>query len=234
MTKANESGLDVDITLDDVSYSLPNLFDPAHTLRQSIQEDSSGMFRVDAAYDGGNAGGLPDQPDRYEWALDYNLDDNYATTIAAFEELRTAGGIHTFAYWKKKKYRYTARSAQQVFYLSRQDAYAKGYAGHNAAGDAAVITVNNGAPTTIDYGPGEITSASVVASGHVAISTVPVQHPNSGKWCALFKFGDALNQFDLVRVEYYPLFNVAVRELVDRPFQLVGREDKTLHLVECA
>jgi hypothetical protein len=148
------------------------------------------------------------------------------------EELRTAGGSHTLAWWKKKKYRYTGREGQTVIYLPRPDAYTKGYSDHNDADHKAEISIN-GTPITVDYPGVEVTEAYSATAGHVAISSISMVHPYSGKTVMLAKFGSALSQYDIVRVEYYPLFNFAVRQIADRPFSnLIGREDKAIFLVE--
>jgi len=228
MTTASEAGLDIHFTLDGVNYPLPNSFEMPATLRQSESMSFNGMVRIDVPYDGA---GMPDQPDRYEWSLDYNLSDIESVTVAAIEDLRTSGGVHLFSPWKKRKYRYTARSGQQVFYLPRPDAFSKSYAGHTSAADKAVISVNGTNIATVNY-LASVSEGTVVAAGEASISNEALQHPESGKRTAVFKLGTAPLSGWIVRVEYYPLFYVCVREVTDKPFQMVGREDKTLRLVE--
>lgn len=228
MPLVNEGGLDIDVTIDGTAVVLPTSLDPRIVQRKSYQETYNGLMRVDVPYDGV---GMPDQPDRYEFSLDYGLDDTVAATIQFLEELRTAGGVHTFAYWKKRTYKWTSSSGQVVFYLPRPDAYSKGYSGHSdATRDKPVVKVN-GVAKTVDTGS-NVTSATSVSAGHVAISNTPVAHPDTGKTVSLFKFGDVLAFGDIVRVEYHPLFNVDVKEVTQKPFQIMGREDKFLLMQE--
>ena len=199
------------------------------TLLQTIEETLSGRRRVDAQYQGT---GLPDQADSFEFMLEYDLDDQFATTLTTLETLRTQGGYHDLAVWKKRIYTYTATSGQTVFYLPRPDAFSSGYTGHTANSWKAVVK-KNGVAQTLQY-QASVTSGTAVTAGEVWISNTSVTHPKAGTRVALFKFGTALVAGDEITVEYHPLFRVIVSEVSTKPFQIIGREDKTVILSEAA
>lgn len=231
--RITDAGLkDTDLTIDGTSIHLPAMFDIDPGLRQSVEQTFNGRRRVDVPYDGV---GLPDQPDLYDFHLRWVLDKHFATEIAFLERLRTKGGAHLFAYWKAIEYQWTATSGQTVFYLPRPDAFGRSYSGKTGGDYKAVVKINGVAMAASDVTyPGTVTAATSVASGDVAISTTSTTHEESGATVALFKFGDALDAGDLVTVEYNPLFNVCVMEVVTDPF--VGEqpfvENKTLRLAE--
>lgn len=220
---------DPDVTINGTSVKLPRIFQFIPTVRASIEQTFNGRKRVDVPFDGD---GLPDQPDLFDFMLDWSLEDSY-TEIAFLERLRTRGGVTTFVFWKKLEYRYTAVAGQVVFYLQRPDAFSQSYAGKTAVGYKAVVKVNGAAIGTVNY-PGAVTAATVVAAGEVSISTVSVAHPQSGATVALFKFGTAPGAGAIVTVEYHPLFNVFVTGVPTAPFtsEGVGHEDKVLFLTE--
>ena len=199
------------------------------TLLQTIEETLSGRRRVDAQYQGT---GLPDQADSFEFMLEYDLDDQFATTLTTLETLRTQGGYHDLAVWKKRIYTYTATSGQTAFYLPRPDAFSSGYTGHTANSWKAVVK-KNGVAQTLQY-QASVTSGTAVTAGEVWISNTSVTHSEAGTRVALFKFGTALVAGDEITVEYHPLFRVIVSEVSTKPFQIIGREDKTVILSEAA
>jgi hypothetical protein len=228
VTALNEAGLSESFTIDGEDVRLPNALDGNVRLRQAVEECFNGRMRVTGAWDGEY---LPDVADVWEFLISYHLDDQESSTISFLEELRTAGGVHTLAFWKKRSYLYTVPAGQVYFYLPRPDAY--NHAGRSAAGYKAEVKIN-GTPMAagdITY-PGTVTSGTSVAAGDVAISTTTTTHPDSGAEVTLFKFGSGvITTGDLVRVSYHPLFNVAVGDVSTR-FELVGREDKQVFLVE--
>lgn len=233
MTLVTEAGLVEGPTIDGTVTVLAREIDIRDTLRQSLDQTFNGGYNLDVPYDGD---GLPDQPDTFEAALDYDLSDAYASTLSFLEGLRTAGGAHLVVFWKKRRYRFTARSGQTVFYLPRADAYSKSYSGHTAAADKAAIIVTPtpgaGQPTVVYQT--SVVSGDVVTAGQVWISNTAVPHPRSGRNVALFKFGTAPGAAATIDVEYYPLFRMFVQGVPTKPFSMIGREDRTLYLIESA
>jgi hypothetical protein len=232
VTILSEAGVYDGPTIDGTDTVLSKSLDMRPTLLQTIEETLSGRRPGDAQYQGT---GLPDQADVFEFMLEYDLDSQFATTISFLETLRTQGGYHDLALWKKRIYTYTATSGQAVFYLPRPDAFASGYTGHTADSWKATVKVNGVAIAAADtLYPGAVTSGTAVAAGKVAISTVAVTHDEAGTRVALFKFGTARAAGDEITVEYHPLFRVIVSEVSTKPFQIVGREDKVLIMQEAA
>lgn len=230
MSDINQPGVVDNATIDGTDVALSKVLDMRQELLQTVERMLSGRVRVDAHYQGT---GLPDQADWFEFMMEYDLDSSFATTLTTLEKLRTQGGYHNLAIWKKRMYSYTATSGQTVFYLPRPDAFASSYSGHTADSWKAVVKVNGAAIAAADtLYPGAVTSGTAVAAGKVAISTVAVTHDTAGTRVALFKFGTALVAGDVVTVEYHPLFRVVVLEVATKPFTVIGREDKSLYMQE--
>lgn len=221
------------MAIDGTAISFPGVLHVRRTIRQMVSATLAGRGRVDSWYDGA---GLPDQPDHYDFDLNWMLSDQYSSEITQIESLVAAGGIHTFIYWKKVLVQYTAGSGDTFFYLPRPDAFSNGYSGHTTqATDGAVVTVNGTPIATVNY-VSSVTSGTSVAAGQVSISNTAVTHPDSGYTVAGFKFGTARTAGDIITVEYIPRFNVSVGSIDTAPFtgeMSAFREDKNLSFIEC-
>jgi hypothetical protein len=201
---------------------------------QSVEETFNGGRRLDAKWQGD---GLPDRPIRYDFSLGWDLGSPDETTVEFLEELRVTPGPHSFTFWKAIVNLWTAASGQVVFYLPRPDAYTYSIAGHTAAEWKAVVAVDGVAITEANtLYPGAVTAATSVDAGKVAFSTSTVEHPDSDQTVTLFKFGTAPGADAIVTVWYFPMYQVDVASLETTPFtgENVGREDKTLELIEVA
>jgi hypothetical protein len=219
---------DSDLHIDGTTLRLPWSIEVYNPPLQTLTPTGSGRRRVDIPYRGA---GLPDHAEVFDWLLRWDIDDQYATELAFLEALRVNPSTHTLCYWKKYLARYTAKTAQTVFYLPRVDAYTQSYSGKTGSDYKAVVKVDNVAIATVNY-PGAVTSATSVTAGQVSISTVSTTHPESGEELSLFKFGTAPGRGAIVTVEFHPLFNCAVDKLETSPFEKTGREDKALYLAE--
>lgn len=229
MTTVAESGR-FHFMIDGTDLTLPSQLDERNELMLAVQESGTGRRSVEIPYQGD---GLPDVSDRYEWAVDWQLADESVdgTTITFLERLRTAGGTHVLTDWKKRVYKYTARSGQVFFYLPRPDAYGRDYAGYAGSEFKAVVTVN-GASKTVAY-QNVVGSGESVTAGNVKIAKVATTHPESGWSVCTFKLGDNPGAGGIVLVEFVPLFNVYVTGVPTKPFESASiREDKTLFLLE--
>jgi|SRR5581483_4948268 len=182
--------------------------------------------------------GLPNQPDAFQFGLNWELSDDSADQVAALsflEGLRTAGGTHTFVLWKQFRYTYTLRAGQTVLYLPRPDAYSKSYAGKTGSQYKAAIKRGAVGGTlsgvTVQY-KSSVTAATAVDAGEAWISNAASVHPDSGKNVALFKLGTAPVAPETLTVDFHPLFNVFPTSVLTQPFTRPGREDKDLYLIE--
>lgn len=214
--------------------NLPSVFREAPKMLQSVEEAFNGGRRIDAKWLGD---ALPDRPITYDWMLDWELDSEYEDEADFLEQLRVTPGPHTFVYWKKRINLWTAASGQTGFYLPRPDAFAEGYSGHTTSEWRAVVSLDGVAMAEEDVIYAEsVTSGTSVDAGDVQISETAVDHPDSGQTVAFFKFGTAPGAGTIVTVEYFPLYQVDVVSLDTTPFtgQNVGREDKSLTLIEVA
>jgi hypothetical protein len=207
------------------SLRMSKLAEVRITRRESFTETASGRKRTHRVYDGA---GLPDVLDSMEFALEWDLTDEQSDTIVQLEKARAGAGPHRFIVWKRRYARYTAAAGQTVIYLPRPDAYNEGIAGHTAAADQAVVTVN-GIAVPVTYTT--VTSGTAVDTGEVWISSTSTTHPDTGATVTLAKFGDELAANDDVLVEYCPVFLTQISDASDS-FDLVEREDKSIVLVE--
>lgn len=230
MTTTATAGLDDGLTLDGAALQNPNTFDMHNVLAQSLTQ-AIGRPRLDVWR---HADGLPNVPDRFEWALEYDIDDNNSATNVFLEKIRTEGGVHLFADWKARRYTYTARAGQQFFYLPRQDAFSLGYAGHTTALDYGAKFFRNGVALTVIYKP-TVASSDVVPSGQVWVSDATTVIPRAGMTGAAFKIGTPNVLGDVLLVEYNALYRVVVLSVPTVPFSnFIGREDKAIYLAEVA
>jgi hypothetical protein len=144
---ASTPGLrDPDLNIDGTKLSLPTILTPTRTIRQMISATLAGRGRVDAWYDGDS---LPDQPDHYDFVLQWWLSDQYTNEISFLSDLAVSGGSHTLAYWKKYRARYTAKSGQLYFYLPRPDAFSKSYLGKTDQSQYGAVVSVNAAPFSL-------------------------------------------------------------------------------------
>lgn len=229
MTRAASPGPDDSVTINGTDLVLPRVLEPQDILAQALTV-TAGRPRLDAWRYGD---GLPNVADRFEFALEYDLSERYAETCAYLERLRTQGGVHLFADWKSRMYTYTARAGQQFFYLPRQDAFSLGYDGHDTAGVYDAVIKLNDVELDVVY-QASVASGDVVPEGEVWIGDATVVHPEAGFVVAPFKIGTPIEIYDDVLVEFCALYRVVVTGVPTVPFELAGREDKTLYLAEVA
>jgi hypothetical protein len=222
----------VELTLDGVPLLLPQTLEPRDTLAIGVTPSAIGP-RVES-YSYGD--GLPDVMDTFEWEIGYEGMDQaiYAATIDTLEDLRTSGGVHLFCDWSGRRYTYTARSGQQFFYLPRQDAFSRQYAGHTSGEWKATVT-RNGVALTVLYKTSVLTG-DVVPSGEVWISDATRMHAHAGRTVAAFKVGTPNSLGDVIKVRFYPVYRVGVQAVSTSPGQagVVGLESRSIYLPEVA
>lgn len=227
MTATNETGPGDELTINGTTLLLPRVLEPHNVLVQALSP-TSGRPKLDTWRYGD---GLPNVPDLYEWALDYQIDDDtYAETGAFLERLRTKGGVHLFTDWKARRYTYTARTAQQLFFLPRQDAFSLGYEGHDE--ETAIVTLNDEALTVL-YKP-TVTDESDVPEGECWISEAAEVHGEAGFTVAAFKVGTVTELYDDILVEFHALYRVVVTGSPISAWEEVGLESRALYLAEVA
>lgn len=229
----DDAGLrDNEVRIDGTALEMARLVQVSNAPIFSLFQAMNGRNRVTVPYRGA---GLPDQPDSFDFMLDWELGMTTAGEKAAIkflEQLRTSGGIHEFAYWKHYRYTYSGLAGQQVFYLPRPDAFSKGYKADQTR-YGAKFTVLGVATAEADIAyQASVVAADAVPAGKVWISNTAVYHPDSGALCAIFKLGTALATAGAVIVDFIPLFNVFATQVPTKPFERVGREDKSLFLTE--
>jgi hypothetical protein len=186
----------------------------------------TGRRVVDVPYRGV---GLSNTADAYEGALHYETDDTTSALTEFLEMRRAEGGVHDFAFWVPTLCVYAIAAGQSIFYLPRGDAFAKSYPGYTDASYSAVARLNDAALSVVYQST--VTIDSDVPSGEVWISRVTTLHPDAGTTVALCKLGNPPSVAATLIVKYVPLFRVVVTGLPTE-YPHVGREDKTLYLVE--
>lgn len=231
----NEAGLrDADITIDDTSVTLP----------LSIE-----FHNTNDSYDFALSWELSDKTTAEKNALQLlaglrasavqNVYQTLAGRYVATAPYRgtglpDVGSVHTFAFWKALRFKYSGIAGQSVFYLPTPDAFSKAYAGKtDQSRYGAIVTVAGSQISLANtlYKP-SVVSADVVTAGQVWISNTAVAHPDSGINVALFKLGTALATAGTVIVDYIPLFNVLVTAAPLKPFEKPAREDQQLFLLQ--
>lgn len=144
------------------------------------------------------------------------------------------GGTHTFTFWKYFRYTFTAIAGQQYIYLPTCDAFSMGYSGKTVQAD---FGINVSTPDTT-YALGKkvyknsVLTSDVVTADEVWISKATAAHPDSGANTALVKWGTPLTVGGTVTVEYIPLWNVAATRVPPKAFDIPGREDTSLYLIQ--
>jgi len=223
-TLVGQPGLAEVFTIDGVDLPLPKAggYVVDNPPQQTAFQSMAGGNTLSQPYRGA---GMPDRCDLITLTIPYDIDATNASLAEQVEVLRATAGPHEFADWKQRVYVYKLRAGQQYAYLPRGDAFAKW-----GGASAAEMAVDGTPVATIAYKT-TVAEGDAVPAGEVWISETLIRHPFSGLYVAPFKLGTAPGAGAKLAVKYFPVFRVDVAA-VPSSFPFVGREDKTLHLIE--
>lgn len=223
-----EPGTNVDVTIDGTTVRVWKLYDPRQRRQAVLSPRLSGRPKVRVQWRGD---GLPDQPDGYDFALEWAIDVNGGVICELLERYRAMGGTRLFTDWKPRMAEWTARSGQQMFKLPRVDAFTKHYVGRDGV-DYQAVWVVNGVAWPVQYHP-TVNQGTVVPPGEIWIGEQSSLDDLTGWTINLAKSGTALVAGTKVEAAFCHLFKVFVTDVVTKPFEGSGiREDKAMFMIE--
>lgn len=192
----NQAFLDGAIHLDGTKIVMgPNQFRPRVTRHLAKNATLAGRMAVTSPY----REGWPDLANAMEFDILWTLDTSQASQQTDYGNLRdieAQGGTHTLAYWQMEQAYYTAYAGQVLIYLPRKNAASASIAGFTTTTHPLTCTVNDVSRTVVYKAT--VATDDTVPDGEIWV-------PNDALMC---KTSPALAKADIVKIRYYPLYDV--------------------------